>query len=101
MPLYELSLLLRPRLPVEQVAGVLRKVGRGVLGQGGVVRSLQDLGQQRLAYGVSKRHSAPTREADLAVVHFDCPPTHIREVEETARLDDRVVRHMVVKKDRA
>ena len=100
MPLYEMSLMLRPRMSSEQIGGVLRKVGGGVLSKGGVVRSVLDLGQQRLAFAIRKRHSVPTREVDLAVVHFDCPTSYIPALEEEARLEDRIVRHMILKKDK-
>lgn len=52
MPLYELLALGVPRLPREEVARIIQRLGRAVYDRGGVVTDVKSYGEQPLAYKI-------------------------------------------------
>ncbi len=52
MPLYELLALGVPRLPRDEVARIIQRLGRAVYDRGGVVTGVKSYGEQPLAYKI-------------------------------------------------
>lgn len=52
MPLYELLALGVPRLPKEEVARMIQRLGRAVYDRGGVITDVKSYGEQPLAYKI-------------------------------------------------
>lgn len=60
MPVYELFCLARPALKTEAVAAGIRKAGKTVFGNGGVLTGIKSFGDRELAYSIHKAGSKYT-----------------------------------------
>lgn len=70
-----------------QVQDLITKVG-------GRVDGLQDWGKRRLAYKIEKKH-----DGNYLVVTFQMDPKQTKKFEQSLRLNDNVMRFLLVNKD--
>lgn len=63
-----------------------------VLERGGQVRQVDRWGRRKLAYPI-----AHYLEGDYVVTQFRLDPSRLRELEDSLRLSEEVIRHLVVK----
>jgi hypothetical protein len=54
MPLYELFCLAKPRLAKQQLADIIKLVGKSVIDKGGVITDIKSFGEQPLAYEIRR-----------------------------------------------
>lgn len=95
-PAYELCLVLKGHSTSQTAVGVLSKYGRLVLGESGIVRSIDNLGTRKLAYPIFA-HQKKNLSGDYFVMRFDAPPTLVQEIDRQLRIDERIIRHLMVK----
>ncbi len=96
---YELMVVFAPQTADEELAGALDQVSGYITGSGGEVSQvLRDnpWGRRRLAYPIRK-DGQDVREGFYTLYHFRAPTTRIADLERSLKLNDRVLRHMVVK----
>ena len=96
---YELMVVLAPQTADEEIAGALDQVSGYITGSGGEVSQVQrdnPWGRRRLAYPIRK-DGQDVREGFYTLYHFRAPTTRIADLERSLKLNDRVLRHMVVK----
>ncbi|MBV8688913.1 MAG: 30S ribosomal protein S6 [Candidatus Eremiobacteraeota bacterium] len=91
---YEVTYILRPQLEEAEVDERANAVAELIKRSGGEVRTLEKLGKKRLAYEI-----ADFREGVYVVMAFRSEPAAARELERQLRLNDDVVRELVVKLD--
>ncbi|PRW51089.1 mitochondrial ribosomal S6 [Chlorella sorokiniana] len=97
MPFYELFALAKPGLGKQQLAQILRAVGQQVMEHGGVVTDIRSYGERRLAYDI-RQPGARYSEAAMWQVNFAAKPTTLQELDHTLRVDERMLRWMVLKR---
>ncbi len=96
---YELMVVFAPQTADEELAGALDQVRGYITGTGGEVSQvLRDnpWGRRRLAYPIRK-DGQDVREGFYTLYHFRAPTARIADLERNLKLNDRVLRHMVVK----
>ncbi len=93
---YELMVVLTPELDDEGVEATTERVKSLVAARGGEVTQVQPWGRRRLAYPIRK-DGQDVREGFYTLYHFRAPTARIADLERSLKLNDRVLRHMVVK----
>lgn len=91
---YEGVLILNPDLPADQSKGVVAQVQEMVTKNGGRVDGLQEWGKRRLAYKIGKKH-----EGNYLIVNFQMDSKQTKKLEQAFRLNDGVLRYLLVNKD--
>ena len=91
---YEGVFIIDPDLSHEASKGVVAQIQEFVTKGGGRVDSLQEWGKKRLAYKIRKKH-----EGNYLFLNFQMDPKHTKKFEQTMRLNDQVMRFLLVNKD--
>ena len=91
---YEGVLILNPDLPADQSKGVVAQVQELVTKNGGRVDGLQEWGKRRLAYKIGKK-----QDGNYLVVNFQIDSKQTKKLEQAFRLNDNVLRYLLVNKD--
>ncbi len=94
MRAYELMYIVRPDLDEETVKSVNDRVVAIITDNGGQVEKTDLMGKRRLAYEI-KGYT----EGVYTVIQFQAGPDLIRELERQLRINDSVLRHLVVRED--
>lgn len=92
---YELGIIVRPTLTEEVVQSVVEKLKSIVVGQGGVVNSVDFWGKRKLAYPIEKH-----TEGYYVFLRFTLPPQNVAEVSRVARYTEDIIRHTLVKEEK-
>lgn len=91
---YEGVFILNPDLAVDQSKATVAQVQELVTKNGGRVDGLQEWGKRRLAYKIGKRH-----EGNYLIVNFQMDSKQAKKLEQAFRLNDNVLRYLLVNKD--
>lgn len=97
MPRYELSLVLKA-MQRPETAAVLRRTVETLMERGAVVRNLENLGERRLPYKISK-HNQRHSHASYFLIDFHASPTVLNPFLNHLERDVDVVRQTVLKKE--
>ena len=93
---YELYLVIDASVEEEDVNAIVERMTELVTaGDGetnGEVIKVEARGKRRLAYAIRKQ-----TEAQDVILYIHTPPQALREIERVLKLDDRVLRHLVVR----
>ena len=92
MARYELLVVLSPALAEDEVPEAVDRLKALITERGGVEESLEVQGRRRLAYPIKKH-----RDGTLVLTRFDLPPQRVHEVEASLRVDERVLRNLLVR----
>ncbi|XP_046849056.1 28S ribosomal protein S6, mitochondrial-like [Xenia sp. Carnegie-2017] len=95
MPRYELSLITKA-LNNEGLANILRRVAVLVMEKGGVVRKMENLGQQELPYRM-KAHNEWHTHGRYFVFDMDLGPSQIPLFEKELKLNSDLIRPRLIK----
>ena len=87
---YELVMVVRPDAADPEAA--VARYQQFILERGGEVRQVDRWGRRKLAYPIH-RHL----EGEYVVTQFRLDPNRVRELEDSLRLSEDVIRHLVVK----
>ena len=90
---YELLYILNNELADEAKEATIEKLNAVVTGNGGTVDSVDKWGTRRLAYPINYKN-----EGYYVLVNFTAPATLPDELERVMRINDAVVRFMIVKR---
>ena len=91
---YEGVFILDPDLPHDASKGAVAQIQELVTKGGGRVDNLQEWGKKRLAYKIRKKH-----EGNYLLMNFQMDPKHTKKFEQVLRLNDQVMRFLLVNKD--
>ena len=91
---YEGIFILNPDLAGDAAKGAVAQVQELVSKNGGRVDGLQEWGKRRLAYKIGKKH-----EGNYLVLNFQIDSKQAKKLEQSFRLNDQILRFLLVNKD--
>jgi small subunit ribosomal protein S6 len=91
---YELGLIVNPEASEEETRGVIERVEQIVANHGGQVVRVNQWGRRRLAYPIERQ-----RDGFYVFIDMILTPETVAELERTLRVSERVLRHMVRRRD--
>jgi small subunit ribosomal protein S6 len=92
---YEIVFLVHPDQS-EQVPAMIERYRGIIAADGGVVHRLEDWGRRQLAFPIAKMH-----KAHYVLMNVECSGKALEELTGAFRFSDAVLRHLVVKMERA
>jgi len=92
---YEIVLLVHPDQS-EQVNSMLERYRSLVEEKGGSVHRSEDWGRLQLAYTIAKLH-----KAHYLMLNIECDAETLAELESVFKFNDAILRHLIVRKDKA
>ncbi len=92
---YEIVLLVHPDQS-EQVPSMLERYRTLVEEKGGKIHRSEDWGRLQLAYTIVKLH-----KAHYLMLNIECDQETLEELEGVFRFNDAILRHLIVRKDKA
>jgi small subunit ribosomal protein S6 len=96
---YEMLTIFAPQLGEEDLTNTIEQVTGYVTGNGGTIsETVKDSpwGRRRLAYPI-RYNSQDVRDGFYVLYHFDAEPPSIDPLDRAVRLNDRILRHLIVK----
>ena len=91
---YEGVFIINPELAGDAAKGIVTQVQELVTKSGGRVDGLQEWGKRRLAYKIHKK-----QEGIYLVMNFQMDSKYTKKFEQALRLNDHVLRFLLVNKD--
>jgi small subunit ribosomal protein S6 len=91
---YEGVFIINPDLSPESSRGVVGQIQEQVSKNGGRVDGIQDWGRRRLAYRINKK-----QEGHYVILNFQLDSPQTKKLEQGFRLNDNLVRFLLVNKD--
>ena len=88
---YELTLIVNTQAPDNAVDDLVARVDRLVSEGGGRSVEVNRLGGRKLAYDISRQN-----RGDYTFIRFEAPPEVLPEIDRVLKLDESILRHMVV-----
>jgi small subunit ribosomal protein S6 len=88
---YETVFILDPKLDESEVKGEIDKVESLISGLSGEVVSIEPAGKKRLAYQIRGN-----TEGYYTLITFKSEPSSIAEIERLYKLNEKVLRHIIV-----
>jgi small subunit ribosomal protein S6 len=89
---YEMMFILPPDLEEEAAKGTTETVRNYVASRGGEIKSLEPWGRRRLAFPIERYH-----EGVYHIARFSMSPEHALDLDRSLRLNEQVIRHMIVR----
>ena len=96
MKAYELMVIYDPSLDEDSQSSALDKTKEIISSEGGTVGEVDIWGKRKLAFEI-----ADNTEGIYAVITFQASPEGIAELDRVLRITDRVVRHMITRREHA
>ena len=94
MPAYEMVYVLRPTIPDEDVEQAVARINGVITSRGGSIEHVDVWGRRRLAYPLQDY-----REGIYVLTNFASPPQATKDIESQLRINDDVMRHLVIRRD--
>lgn len=91
---YELVLIVVPQLDDEGLATFTERVSGWITAVNGTVTGTNVWGRRQLAYAIRKH-----TEGIYVMVNFQLAPGATRELERNLKLDEQIIRHLIVRPD--
>jgi small subunit ribosomal protein S6 len=91
---YEMVFIAAPQLDEEGLTSLTERVSGWITAAGGEIARTNVWGRQRLAYAIRKQ-----TEGTYVQLDFQLAPIATRELERNMRIDENVLRHLVVRLD--
>ena len=93
---YESIFITEPGATDDEMAALLKGFEEAVTSGQGKVLKVERWGKRRLAYRVGKHE-----DGNYTLMYLECPPAAARELERRYRMNDRVIKYLTVRMDRA
>jgi small subunit ribosomal protein S6 len=91
---YEVALIIRPEMEEEGQSALIERLGELLTSEGGEVTDVETWGRRRLAYPIRK-----VQEGHYYFIQGQFAASVLPELERTIKLNDDILRHMVVRTD--
>jgi small subunit ribosomal protein S6 len=88
---YELMAIFVPQLDEQGIAAAIERYTNWIVAAGGAVGSANVWGRRALAYAIKKQ-----TEGVYVLFNFQLPPTKSRDLERNLRIDEQVIRHLLL-----
>ncbi len=92
---YEIVFLVHPDQS-EQVSGMVERYTKSITEDGGQIHRQEDWGRRQLAYSINKIH-----KAHYILLNIECSDNVLEELTTSFRYNDAVLRHLVMRTDKA
>jgi small subunit ribosomal protein S6 len=92
--LYEAMVIFNPNLGDDRVTASAQRLAEQIAARGGQVEHVDTWGRRRMMYPI--KHS---RDGYYVVYTFRCEPQAVRDLEAAWRIQEEVLRHLVVRRD--
>ena len=92
---YEIVFIVHPDQS-EQVPGMIERYKTLVTGRNGAIHRLEDWGRRQMAYPIQKVH-----KAHYVLMNIEADQETMNEIEHAFKFNDAVLRHLVIKMDKA
>lgn len=90
---YEVVFLVHPDQS-EQVGNMIERYTKLIEEDGGKIHRLEDWGRRQLAYAINNVH-----KAHYVLLNIECTEKALRELEDSFRYNDAVIRNLVIRRD--
>ena len=94
MKAYELLFFVDPNLDPETRLAVMKRIDNTIAEGNGKVDNVDEWGKRKLAYEING-----LTDGDYTLVNFHADPQNVAELDRVLRINDAVVRHMIVKRE--
>lgn len=91
--MYEAMYIVNPALSEAEVEALTARVKSEIVERGGKVADVQQLGKKRLAYAIKK-----SKDGFYFLLYFDLAPGRVAELTAGYRLNESILRFLIVKK---
>ena len=91
MKAYELLFFVAPTIDEESRLATMKRIETTVAAGQGVIDNVEDWGKRKLAYEING-----LSDGDYTLIDFHTDPQSIAELDRVLRINDAVVRHMIV-----
>ena len=92
--LYELGFVIPSSVPETETQAIIAQVQAWIEERSGAVTKVDYWGRRRLAYPIND-----IREGYYVFLHMDYPSTKLGELDNNLRLNERILRHLIVRLD--
>jgi len=92
---YEVVFIVHPDQS-EQVPAMIERYRNSVTSRSGTIHRLEDWGRRQLSYPIQKMH-----KAHYVLMNIECDQETLAELEHAFKFNDAVLRHLIIKMDRA
>ena len=94
MKAYELLFFVAPTISDEDRVAVMKRIETTIAEGAGKVDNVVEWGKRKLAYEING-----LTDGDYTLVNFHADPQNVAELDRVLRINDAVVRHMIVKRE--
>ena len=94
MKAYELLFIVAPTISDEDRVAVMKRIETTIAEGAGKVDNVDEWGKRKLAYEING-----LTDGDYTLVNFHADPQNVAELDRVLRINDAVVRHMIVKRE--
>ena len=94
MKAYELLFIIAPTISDEDRIAVMKRIETTIAEGEGKVDNVDEWGKRKLAYEING-----LTDGDYTLVNFHADPQNVAELDRVLRINDAVVRHMIVKRE--
>jgi len=91
---YELMFIVKTTMESETALELANNYKSLITNDKGVVTNFKDMGQKKLAYEINKQVNGY-----YYVVNFNATSTTIKELDRRMRLDENIIRHLIIRLD--
>lgn len=91
---YETMFILKPTLTAEETISKIESIKSIIVGDGGEICAIEDMGIKVLAYEIAKQ-----KRGYYYVIYFKTDASNIAELERNYRINEDIIRHIVIKYD--
>lgn len=92
---YEMLTILDPNLSSEETDSLIETIGGMITKIQGAVEKTSKWGRKKLAYEIKKFN-----EGFYVLTDFSAPPAGIAEIDRLSKINDGIIRHLIVKKEK-
>ena len=94
MKAYELLFFVAPTISDEDRVAVMKRIETTIAEGARKVDNVDEWGKRKLAYEING-----LTDGDYTLVNFHADPQNVAELDRVLRINDAVVRHMIVKRE--
>ena len=94
MKAYKLLFFVAPTISDEDRVAVMKRIETTIAEGAGKVDNVDEWGKRKLAYEING-----LTDGDYTLVNFHADPQNVAELDRVLRINDAVVRHMIVKRE--
>ena len=91
---YEIMFIVKADIAEEEVANVVKSFESIITDMGGKILNSKDLGQKKLAYEIEKQV-----RGYYHLLNVECESKAVKEFDRKALIDERIVRHLIIKEE--